>query len=307
MNGLVIKNSGSSFLVKTDEGNLVECKIKGNFRIKDIKTTNPISVGDRVQFEQQPDGSAMIHKIEERKNYIIRRSSNLSKQAHILASNLDLAALIVTVNYPETYTTFIDRFLATAEAYRIPACLIFNKTDCYDEDETAYLDALAYLYTTMDYPVFKVSALQPDTLSGLIGYLTGKITLFSGNSGVGKSTLINAIIPDSRARTGDISQAHNKGMHTTTISEMYELPDGGYIADTPGVKGFGIIDMEKDEVGHYFKDIFAVAPKCRFNNCTHIHEPGCAVVEAVNNHEIASSRYQSYLSILEDCEGGKYR
>lgn len=307
MIGLVIKNSGSGYLVKTDDGQLVECKIKGNFRIKDIRTTNPVAIGDRVKVELLPDGVGLIYEICERKNYIIRRSSNLSKQAHILAANLDLAALIVTVNYPETYTIFIDRFLATAEAYRIPACLVFNKMDCYTEDEVEYVDALAYLYSTMNYPTFKVSALQPDTLKELTEFLTGKTTLFSGNSGVGKSTLINALIPESNARIGEISAYHKKGMHTTTFSEMYELKDGGYIADTPGVKGFGIIDMEKEEISHYFKDIFAVSKKCRFANCTHVHEPGCAVVEAVENHEISQSRYQSYLNILEDCEGEKYR
>lgn len=307
MNGLVVKNSGSWYLVKTDAGKLVECKIKGNFRIKEIKTTNPIAIGDQVLFDEIPDGSGLIYEICERRNYIIRRSSNLSKQAHIIAANLDLAALIVTVNYPETYTVFIDRFLATAEAYRIPACLIFNKVDCYDADELEYLDALAYLYSTMNYPVFKISALQKETLTELEHFLAGKITLFSGNSGVGKSTLINAIIPNSDIKIGDISFIHNKGMHTTTMSEMYELEQDGYIIDTPGVKGFGIVDMEKSEIAHYFKDIFAVSKKCRFANCMHIHEPDCAVIKAVENHEISQSRYQSYLNILEDCESGKYR
>ena len=305
--GLVIKNSGSWYLVKTEADRLVECKIKGNFRIKDIKTTNPIAIGDRVLFEETPEGSGLIYEIAERRNYIIRRSSNLSKQAHILAANLDLAALVVTVNHPVTYTIFIDRFLATAEAYRIPACLIFNKTDCYDEGETEYMDAMAYLYSTMDYPVFKVSALQKETLNDLIAFLKGKITLFSGNSGVGKSTLIKAVLPAVDIKIGDISSAHNKGMHTTTLSEMYELESGGYIIDTPGVKGFGIVDMEKEEIGHYFKDIFAASKKCRFANCLHIHEPECAVLKAVENHEISQSRYQSYLNIMEDCGSDKYR
>lgn len=305
--GLVIKNSGSWYLVKTDDGRLVECKIKGNFRIKDIKTTNPIAIGDKVLFEETPEGSGLIYEIAERRNYIIRRSSNLSKQAHILAANLDLAALIVTVNYPETYTIFIDRFLATAEAYRIPACLIFNKIDCYDEDELAYMDALAYLYSTMDYPIFKVSALQQESLTDLTDFLKDKISLFSGNSGVGKSTLVKAILPNAEIKIGDISSVHNKGMHTTTMSEMYELENGGYIIDTPGVKGFGIVDMQKEEIGHYFKDIFAVSKKCRFANCLHIREPDCAVLKAVENHEISQSRYQSYLNILDDCGSGKYR
>ncbi len=307
MTGLVVKNSGSWYSVKINDGAIVECKIKGNFRIKGIKTTNPIAIGDYVSFEQTPDGTGLIYEICERKNYIIRRSSNLSKQAHILAANLDLAALIVTVNYPETYTIFIDRFLATAEAYNIPACLIFNKADCYDEGETEYLNALACLYETVGYPVFKISALHAETLGGLTLYLQGKITLFSGNSGVGKSTLINAIIPKLHIRTAEISAIHKRGMHTTTFSEMYELPNGGYIIDTPGVKGFGTVDMEKEEIGHFFKEIFAVSKKCKFANCTHTHEPECAVRDAVENHYISQSRYQSYLNILEDIEGGKYR
>ncbi len=307
MEGLVVKNSGSWYLVVTDEGRMVECKIKGNFRIKEIKTTNPVAIGDRVLFEETSDGSGRIYEICERRNYIIRRSSNLSKQAHIIAANLDMAALIVTVNYPETYTIFIDRFLATAEAYQIPACLIFNKIDCYNEHELEYLNALIYLYSTMNYPTFKVSALHKETLVDLVSFLKGKTTLFSGNSGVGKSTLIKAILPDAQIKVGDISFVHNKGMHTTTMSEMYPLENGGYIIDTPGVKGFGIIDMEKEEVGYYFKDIFSVSEKCRFKNCMHINEPDCAVQKAVENHEISQSRYQSYLNILDDCNSGKYR
>ena len=303
---LVIKNSGSWFLVKTNAGNLVECKIKGNFRIKDIKTTNPIAIGDRVLFERISDTSGLIYEICERRNYIIRRSTNLSKQAQVIAANLDLAALVVTVKYPETYTVFIDRFLATAEAYRIPACLIFNKIDLYDESDLEYVRALAHLYSTMDYKIFEVSALQPETLTELIDFLKGKISLFSGNSGVGKSTLIKTILPDLDIKIGDISATHNRGMHTTTLSEMYELQNGGYIIDTPGVKGFGIVDMEKDEIGHYFKDIFAVSKNCKFANCQHIREPDGAVRKAVENHEVAQSRYQSYLNILVDCDPGKY-
>ncbi len=307
MEGLVIKNSGSCYWVKNREGSVCECKIKGTFRIKKIKTTNPVAIGDWVSFEETADGTGFIYEISDRRNYIIRRSSNLSKQAHILAANLDLAVLVATVNYPETYTVFIDRFLATAEAYRIPACLVFNKTDCYDEAENEYLDALVHLYTTIGYPVFRVSALHPESLSEFVAFLQGKITLLSGNSGVGKSTLIKALLPDKDIKTGDISSAHNKGMHTTTLSEMYELPGGGYIIDTPGVKGFGVIDMEKHEIGHYFKDIFSVSKHCRFDDCTHLQEPGCAVREAVDRSEIALSRYQSYLSIMDDCDSGKYR
>ena len=307
MNGLVVKNSGSWYVVKADDGGLHECKVKGTFRIKKIKTTNPVAIGDRVTAELTQDGTGLITAIADRRNYIIRRASNLSKQAHILAANLDLAVLVATVNYPETYTVFIDRFLATAEAYRVPACLVFNKTDLYDEGETEYLDALEHLYRTVGYPVFRVSALQPETLEAFRDFLQGKITLLSGNSGVGKSTLINTLLPGRDIKTGGISAAHNRGMHTTTLSEMYELPGGGYLVDTPGVKGFGTIDMERGEVGHYFKDIFAVSARCRFANCTHVHEPGCAVREAVDRHEIALSRYQSYLNILEDCDADKYR
>jgi ribosome biogenesis GTPase len=307
MHGLVVKNSGSWYLVKTDAGRLVECKIKGNFRIKDIRTTNPIAIGDRVLFEPIDDVSGLIYEICDRQNYIIRRASNLSKHAHVIAANLDLAALVVTIKNPITYTIFIDRFLATAEAYRIPACLIFNKIDCYDEDDFQYLRAIAHLYTSLGYPVFEVSALQPETLTVLIDFLEGKINLFSGNSGVGKSTLIKAILPDVDIKIGDISLAHSRGMHTTTLSEMYALANGGYIIDTPGIKGFGIVDMEKDEIGHYFVEIFAASKNCRFNSCRHIHEPECAVRKAVEKHEISQSRYQSYLNILEDCDSGKYR
>ena len=280
--GLVTKNTGSWYLVKTDEGSTVECKIN-------------------------QEGTAFITEIEDRKNYIIRRSSNLSKQSHIIASNLDQCMLIVTVNYPETSTTFIDRFLASAEAYRVPVCLVFNKTDRYSEDENRYLDGLINLYTTIGYQCYKVSALNNIGIEEIKKALEGKITLFSGNSGVGKSTLINAILPEQNLKTGDISNVHNKGMHTTTFSEMFPVNGGGYIIDTPGIKGFGTFDMEDEEVGHYFKEIFKFSADCKYGNCTHRHEPGCAVREAVEKHYISESRYTSYLSILDDKEDGKYR
>lgn len=305
--GLVIKNTGSWYLVKTDEGSTVECKIKGNFRLKGIRSTNPVAVGDRVKIIRNQEGTAFITEIEDRKNYIIRRSSNLSKQSHIIASNLDQCMLIVTVNYPETSTTFIDRFLASAEAYRVPVCLVFNKTDRYSEDENRYLDGLINLYTTIGYQCYKVSALNNIGIEEIKKALEGKITLFSGNSGVGKSTLINAILPEQNLKTGDISNAHNKGMHTTTFSEMFPVNGGGYIIDTPGIKGFGTFDMEDEEVGHYFKEIFKFSADCKYGNCTHRHEPGCAVREAVEKHYISESRYTSYLSILDDKEDGKYR
>lgn len=307
MKGLVIKNTGSWYLVKTDEGKDVECKIKGNFRLKGIRSTNPVAVGDRVQIIMNQEGTAFISEIEDRKNYIIRRASNLSKQSHILAANLDQCVLVVTVNFPETSTTFIDRFLASAEAYRIPVKLIFNKVDAYSEDELHYLDGLINLYTTIGYPCFKVSALTEEGVDTIKEELKGKITLFSGHSGVGKSTLINAIIPELNVKTGEISAYHNKGMHTTTFSEMFPVAGNGYIIDTPGIKGFGTFDMEEEEVGHYFTEIFKFSADCRYNNCTHRQEPGCAVRNAVEEHYISESRYNSYLSMLDDKEEGKYR
>lgn len=307
LRGLVIKNTGSWYLVKTDEGTYVECKIKGNFRLKGIRSTNPVAVGDYVQIILNQEGTAFISEIEDRKNYIVRRSSNLSKQSHILAANLDQCMLVVTVNYPETSTTFIDRFLASAEAYRVPVNIIFNKTDAYDEGELRYLDGLINLYTAIGYPCFKISAKTGEGIDIIKEELKGKITLFSGHSGVGKSTLINAILPELDIKTGEISTYHNKGMHTTTFSEMFPVPGDGYIIDTPGIKGFGTFDMEEEEIGHYFPEIFKVSADCRYNNCTHRHEPGCAVREAVEHHYISESRYTSYLNMLEDKEEGKYR
>jgi ribosome biogenesis GTPase len=285
----------------------VECKIRGNFRLKDIKTTNPIAVGDRVDIIENQEGVAFINEIEDRKNYIIRRASNLSKFSHIIAANLDQAMLIVTINYPITTTVFIDRFLATAEAYQVPVKLIFNKIDRYHGEDKDLLDALIHLYTIIGYPCLKICAKTGEGLDELKAELKNKITLFSGHSGVGKSTLINKLVPGVDLRTGDISEYHNKGMHTTTFSEMIQLPQGGYIIDTPGIKGFGTIEMQDTEISHYFPEIFKVSEECRFNNCTHRHEPGCAVLKAVANHEISQSRYKSYLSILEDRTESKYR
>jgi ribosome biogenesis GTPase len=307
MTGLVVKNTGSWYQVKTSDGELFECKMKGLFRLQEIRSTNPIAVGDLVEFERNIDGTAMINDIHDRRNYIVRRSSNLSKQSQILAANLDLVALLVTVNYPETSTVFIDRFLATAQAYAVPACLVFNKIDRYTEKETELLAGFVDLYSSLDYPVFQISAKHSTNIGPLMTFLSGKTTLFSGNSGVGKSTLINAIAPHSLAKTGEISAYHNKGMHTTTFSEMFELLSGGHIIDTPGIKGFGTYDMEETEIGHYFKEIFEISKKCKFANCTHVHEPGCAVLPAVENQSISFTRYQSYLSMLEDCNEGKYR
>ncbi|MEG1838946.1 MAG: ribosome small subunit-dependent GTPase A, partial [Bacteroidaceae bacterium] len=302
MHGLVIKNTGSWYQVKTDDGRFIECKIKGNFRLKGIRSTNPIAVGDRVEIIINNEGTAFICEIDDRKNYIVRRSSNLSKQSHILAANLDQCMLLVTVNYPQTSTIFIDRFLASAEAYRVPMKLVFNKVDAYNEDEMRYLEELIKLYTHIGYPCFKISAKEGDGIENIKKELAGSVTLLSGHSGVGKSTFINALLPDIGARTAEISTYHNKGMHTTTYSEMFPVMNDGYIIDTPGIKGFGTFDMEEEEVGHYFKEIFQFSNKCKYNNCTHRHEPGCAVRDAVENHLISESRYTSYLNMLEDKE-----
>ena len=307
MHGLVIKNTGSWYVVHTDSGQLIDCKIKGNFRLKEIKSTNPVVIGDRVTIEINKEGTALIKEIALRRNYMIRRATNLSKQSHILAANIDLALLIVTVNYPETTTVFIDRFLATAEAYRIPVRLVFNKLDRLDEEELEYLNGLDHLYTTVGYPCSTVCALTGEGVEELKPYLVDKVTLLSGHSGVGKSTLINRILPDRKLKTAVISEYHRKGMHTTTFSEMIPLPDGGYLIDTPGIKGFGTIEMEGAEVAHYFREIFRLSTGCRYYNCTHRHEPGCAVLEALEKNYISQSRYKSYLNVLEDKESGKYR
>jgi len=307
MRGLVIKNTGSWYIVHTDAGQTVECKVKGSFRLKGIKSTNPVVIGDRVIIEQNLEGSALITGIEERRNYMIRRSTNLSRQSHILAANLDLVALVVTVNYPQTTTVFIRRFLATAEAYSIPTLLVFNKTDRYDASDLEYLEALIVLYETIGYSCIKVCAIEGEGIGALYSALCGKITLMSGHSGVGKSTIINKLLPGANLRTAAISEYHKKGMHTTTFSEMLALPEGGYIIDTPGIKGFGTMDMSGVEVSHYFPEIFRVSSGCRYGNCTHRNEPGCAVVKAVSEHVISESRYHSYLNILDDKDEGKYR
>jgi ribosome biogenesis GTPase len=307
MHGLVVKNTGSLYTVHTDDNRSVECKIKGSFRLKGIRSTNPIIIGDRVEIEENKEGTAFIIKIETRRNYIIRRASNLSKQSHILAANIDQAILIVTINYPVTTTVFIDRFLATAEAYGIPVLLVFNKTDLYSEDETEYLEALTNLYDTIGYKCFNICALSGEGTEALTDIIKEKISLISGHSGVGKSTLINKLLPDAELKTGEISDYHKKGVHTTTFSEMIPLPGGGYLIDIPGIKGFGTIEMEGSEIAHYFPEIFKFSGECRFNNCNHVNEPGCAVLKAVEEHYISESRYKSYLNILEDKEENKYR
>ena len=300
MRGLVIRNTGSWYVVRTDDGQLVDSKIKGNFRLKGIRSTNPVAVGDFVQITVNAEGTAFITEIEDRKNYIIRKASNLSKQSHIIAANVDQAFLIVTVSHPETSTTFIDRFLASAEAYRVPVSLVFNKTDCYDADDLRYMEGMMHLYTTIGYPCHACSALQSIGIDALRDSLKGQTTLLSGHSGVGKSTLLNTLIPDLNVRTAEISAAHDTGMHTTTFS-------GGYVIDTPGIKGFGTFDFEKEEMAHYFREIFRISADCKYNNCTHTHEPGCAVRRAVEEHLISESRYASYLNMLEDRHESKYR
>ena len=307
MKGLVIKNTGSWYTVKTDDGNIVESKIKGNFRLKGIRSTNPVAVGDRVEIIRNQEGTAFIDAIEDRRNYIIRKSQNLSKQSHILAANVDQAFLVVTVNYPQTSTTFIDRFLASAEAYSVPVTLVFNKTDLLSDEERHFQDMMMTLYDTVGYRCIAISAANGDGVDELLPLLHDRITLLSGNSGVGKSTLINRILPGVNLRTAEISDSHNTGMHTTTFSEMLQLPNGGYLIDTPGIKGFGTFNMEPEEISSYFKEIFRFSKDCRFNNCTHTHEPGCAVLKAVEDHYIAASRYQSYLSMLNDKDENKYR
>ncbi|MBR1716551.1 MAG: ribosome small subunit-dependent GTPase A [Paludibacteraceae bacterium] len=326
MRGLVIKSTGSSYIVRMDDGSDVECRIKGNFRIRGIRSTNPVAVGDYVEVQSDNRLSDKGHsvywitEVEDRRNYIIRRSTNLSKESHILAANIDQVALIVTVNHPVTSTTFIDRFLATAEAYRVPTVLIFNKIDLLTEEELAHLEELRKLYESIGYQTLAISALAGrNGLAGLSGLLTGKTTLLSGNSGVGKSTLLNALFGREMTRTGKISDAHDKGMHTTTFSEMYELKgqrdEGqstkesihGWLIDTPGIKGFGTIDFEKEEVSHYFREIFRISADCRFGNCTHTNEPGCAVQQAAIEGRIAISRLESYMSLLGDCTESKYR
>jgi ribosome biogenesis GTPase len=335
--GLVIKNTGSWYTVLTDDGQLLDCKVKGNFRIKGIRSTNPVAVGDRVNLsptlpegeETQGGGVGWITDIEDRRNYIIRKSINLSKQSHILAANVDQAFLVVTVARPETSTTFIDRFLASAEAYRVPVVLIFNKTDLLSDEERHLQQMMVNLYETIGYECRSISAETGEGVEELRPLLEGKITLLSGNSGVGKSTLINRLVPGANQRVADISEAHQTGMHTTTFSEMIPLtphssfltphssfltphssfltPHSSFLIDTPGIKGFGTFDMEREELTSYFKEIFEFSKQCRFSDCTHTHEPGCAVLKAVEDHYIAQSRYQSYLSMLDDKDENKYR
>jgi len=310
--GLVIKSTGSWYVVKDTDGIFYECRIKGNLRIKGLKTTNPLAVGDWVDFDwlekdsqDQNRNMGLIYGVEERRNYIIRRSQNLSKQAHIIAANIDQAFLIITINYPVTTTTFIDRFLASAEAYRIPVVLVFNKTDRYDPLQTQKMMEYISIYEKIGYRCMQLSALEGSGMEELKAVMKDSISVFSGHSGVGKSTIINSIQPELNLKTKEISDYHETGKHTTTFSELFELDLGGYIIDTPGIKAFGMLEMEPWEISHYFVEIFKISKNCQYNNCSHTHEPGCAVKEAYQKGEIAESRFISYLGLLETDQ--KYR
>ncbi len=305
--GIVIKSTGSWFTVKSEDDTIVNCKIKGTYRIKGIRATNPVAVGDRVEYKlQKSEKTGVIAHIEERKNYIIRRSPNLSREYQLIAVNVDQAWLMVTMTSPRTFPEFIDRFLVTAEAYSIPVNILFNKIDLYDETILSELHLLRKIYEDIGYPCYEISAKKKINIAPIQEKMTGKLNVISGNSGVGKSTLINLLDPSLKLRTEEISRSHKSGRHTTTFSEMHEFSFGGYIIDTPGIKGFGLIDFGKDELFHYFPEIFRISSRCRFHNCTHTHEPGCAVISAVQQGEISESRYISYINMLED-KGGKYR
>ena len=310
--GTVIRSTGSWQEVRLDDGRVVLCKVKGTMRLMGLRCTNPVAVGDVVDVTLRPDdGTALIAAVEPRRNYVIRRASNLSREFQIIGANLDLALLVVSLSQPLTSTTFIDRFLATCEAYRVPAAIAINKADLlHDEpDGDALLEAVATLYRTIGYRVTPTSTVTGEGIDELRALLSGKTTLLSGNSGVGKSSIINALVPGVELRVGRVSDAHNKGTHTTTFSEMIDLPGSGRVIDTPGVKGFGTIDFERAQVAHYVPEIFAASRGCRYGDCTHTHEPGCAVLDAVQHSLISQSRYASYLSILEDTDGtgDKYR
>lgn len=304
--GLVLKSTGSWYTVKTEDNLLLNCKVKGKLRIADIKSTNPIAAGDWVEFELADDQTGVITNIIPRKNYIIRKASNLSKESHIIAANIDQAILVITLIFPETSLEFIDRFLASAEAYRIPVTIVINKTDLYPENLKNLLAEIHEIYEPIGYKVIETSVVNGNNIDLLNSELINKVSVLSGNSGVGKSSLVNAIFPDLNLKVGNISDYHMKGKHTTTFAEMIQLPAGGYIIDTPGIKGFGLVYMDKSEIYHFFPEIFNHASSCQFHNCLHVEEPKCAVKAAVEAGSISRSRYHSYLSILED-ENSKYR
>ena len=303
MKGVVLKSTGSWYQVRSFEsGELFNCRIKGKFRVAGIKSTNPIAVGDVVHFhlEDHQEGQGIISAIQDRKNYIVRKSVNLSKQVHIIASNMDQALLVTTLAQPMTSTGFMDRFLSTAEAYSIPTIIVFNKIDLYDEEEMMELEYREAVYSAIGYKVLKTSAMQGNGLEKLKEELKDKTTLLSGHSGVGKSTLVNAVEPNLDLRTGTVSLSHRKGQHTTTFAEMHPLRMGGDVIDTPGIKGFGMVNMKKEEISHFFPEIFALSEQCRFHNCMHLNEPECAVKSALEENKIAPTRYESYLNQLND-------
>ena len=302
MTGTVYKSTGSWYTVKTSLGAIYQCRIKGKFRIQGIKSTNPVAVGDVVDFETETvdcETTGIIHRIHDRENYIIRKSVNLSKQTHIIASNIDQVFLLITINNPPTLTGFIDRFLVTAEAYDIKTILLFNKIDSYDEETLNEVRYLAHVYRKIGYECIGISAKTGKNIDKVKSLMIGKTSMFSGHSGVGKSTLINVLEPDLDLKTKEISEQHMQGQHTTTFAEMFDLSFDAKIIDTPGIKGFGVVDMDKEEVGDYFPEFFALKEHCKFNNCLHVEEPKCAVKEALDHDEVAFSRYRSYLQILE--------
>jgi len=305
--GLVIKSTGSHYRVLDGTGKTVDCTIKGRFRVKGIRTTNPVAVGDNILMEIDPkDNSGVITELLDRRNYIIRKSSNLSKHSQIIAANVDHLFLMVTIKLPETPVEFIDRFLMTAEAYRIKTSIIFNKTDLYNEEEIDRMEFLISLYSKIGYECFRLSLKKNIMTDDLMTAMKDMINLLSGNSGVGKTSLLNYFNPSLNLKTADISDYHKQGKHITTFPEMHPMPFGGYIIDTPGIRGFGVIDMDRKEIYHFFPEIFRKSKECRFYNCLHLEEPGCAVRDAVETGEIDPLRYRSYLNILED-ENRKYR
>ncbi|MGB0881305.1 MAG: ribosome small subunit-dependent GTPase A [Vicingaceae bacterium] len=307
MKGIVIKSTGSWYSVRLANKELIEARIKGKFRLKGIKSTNPIAVGDVVTLKEEEDGTAVINAIDKRKNYIIRKSVNLSKRSHILAANVDQAILVVTLSQPKTYTEFIDRFLVSAESYHIPTIIVFNKIDIYSDEEKEELAFLKYCYENVGYQCLTVSATEQTNIDSIKEVMKGKVSVISGHSGVGKTTLLNTIEPTLDLKTSEISEMHLQGKHTTTFAEMFELSFGGYLIDTPGIKAFGLIDFKKEELSHYFLEMRELLNDCHFNNCVHINEPKCAVKNALENDEIPAFRYNNYVSIYNGDDDENYR
>jgi ribosome biogenesis GTPase / thiamine phosphate phosphatase len=305
--GIILKSTGSRYRVLTEKGSIIDCSIKGKLRIQEFRTTNPVAVGDNILFETDlKSGAGIITEVLDRRNYILRKASNLSKHSQILAANIDQAFLMVTIVFPETPAEFIDRFLITAEAYRVPAKIIINKTDLYGENESASMEYVESLYTNIGYECIRLSLKKDNNLEYMKEMMAGKTTLISGYSGVGKTTLLNTLNPALNLKTAEISDYHKQGKHITTFPEMHQMPFGGFVIDTPGIRGFGVVDMERNEIYHFFREIFKKSSECRFNNCLHLDEPGCAVRDAVEKGEIAFLRYKSYLNIM-DGDNGKYR